>query len=57
MNRLLDRIDEWATENALDDDVDPPHRFEPTMIEGSPPLFMNLASGERARAVNVPIGL
>jgi putative flavoprotein involved in K+ transport len=46
MNRLLDRIDEWATENALDDDVDPPHRFEPTMIEGSPPLFMNLASGE-----------
>ena len=46
MNRLRDRIDEWATENALDDDVDPPHRFEPTMIEGSPPLFMNLASGE-----------
>ncbi len=29
MTRLLDRIDEWATENGLDDKVDPPHRFEP----------------------------
>ena len=46
MNRLLDRIDEWATENALDDDVDPPHRFEPTKVEASPPLFMDLGSGE-----------
>ncbi len=46
MNRLLDRIDEWATENALDDDVDPPHRFEPTSVEASPPLFLDLGSGE-----------
>jgi len=46
MNRLLDRLDEWATENDLDDDVDPPHRFEPTRVEESPPLFIDLGSGE-----------
>ncbi len=46
MNRLLDRIDEWVTENALDDDVDAPHRFEPTRVEASPPLFMDFNSGE-----------
>jgi hypothetical protein len=32
MNRLLDAIDEWATENGLDDEVDPPHRLEPTEV-------------------------
>ena len=32
MNRLLDRIDEWVTENALGNDVDAPHRFEPTRV-------------------------
>ena len=46
MNRLLDRIDEWATENGLDEQVDPPHRFEVTRVEESPPLGLNLASGE-----------
>ena len=46
MNRLLDRIDEWVSENALDHDVDPPHRFEPTRVEASPPLFMDLGNGE-----------
>ncbi len=46
MTRLLDRIDEWATENGFDDKVDPPHRFEPTEVEASPPLGMNLKSGE-----------
>ena len=46
MNRLLDRIDEWATESALDDEVDPPHRLEPTRVEASPPLGMDLTSGE-----------
>ncbi|NCF82704.1 MAG: NAD(P)-binding domain-containing protein, partial [Proteobacteria bacterium] len=30
MNRMLNTIDEWATENGLDDEVDPPHRYEPT---------------------------
>ncbi len=42
MNRLLDRIDEWAVENSLNGEIDPPHRFEPTRIEESPPLDMNL---------------
>ncbi len=46
MNRLLDRIDDWATENSLDDAVDPPHRLEPTRVEASPPLGMDLTSGE-----------
>ena len=46
MNRLLDRIDDWATENSLDDEVDPPHRLEPTRVEASPPLGMDLTSGE-----------
>ena len=42
MNRLLDRIDEWVTENGLDDEVDPPHRFEATRVEASPPLLLDL---------------
>ena len=46
MNRLLDRIDEWATEEVIDDQVDPPHRFEPTRVEASPPLGMDLNSSE-----------
>ncbi len=46
MNRLLDRIDEWATENGLDETVGPPHRFEPTRFEASPPLGLSLTSGE-----------
>ena len=46
MNRLLERIDEWATEQGIDDQVDPPHRFEPTRVEASPPLGMDLDSGQ-----------
>lgn len=46
MNRLLDTIDEWATANGLDGQVDPPHRFEPTRVEASPPLAMDLANGQ-----------
>jgi len=46
MGRLLDAIDEWATENGLDGDVEPPHRLPPTEVEESPPLGMDLASGE-----------
>ena len=42
MNRLLDSIDEWATDNGLDGEVEPPHRFESTRVEESPPLGMNL---------------
>ena len=46
MGRLLDAIDEWATENGVDGEVEPPHRLPPTKVEDSPPLGMDLASGE-----------
>ena len=45
MNRLLDTFDEWAAGNGLDGDVGPRHRFEPTHVEASPPLSMNLLTG------------
>ena len=41
--RLLDTIDEWVDENGLDEDIEPPHRFEPTRVEDSPPLTLDLA--------------
>jgi putative flavoprotein involved in K+ transport len=48
MNRLLNTIDEWATESGLDDEVEPPHRFPPTEVEESPPLVLDLmAAGVR----------
>lgn len=46
MGRLLDTIDEWATENDLDGEVDPAERFEPTEVEDNPPLGMDLTNGE-----------
>jgi putative flavoprotein involved in K+ transport len=46
MNRLLSTIDEWVTENGLGDEMPPPHRFESTRLEASPPLGLDLASGE-----------
>ena len=45
MNRLLDRVDEWATEEGLDEAFEPPHRFEPTRVDASPPLALDLESG------------
>jgi putative flavoprotein involved in K+ transport len=46
MGRLLNRIDEWATESGLDDEHPSPQRFDPTRIEASPPLGLDLTSGE-----------
>jgi len=46
MGRLLDRIDEWAQKAGFDGIADPPHRLLPTRVVPSPPLSMNLASGE-----------
>ena len=43
LNRLLNRIDEWATGNGMDATVDAPHRPEPTRLEASPPLGMDFA--------------
>ena len=46
MNRLLGTIDEWASANGLDSEISPPHRFEPTRVEASPPLGIDLTRGE-----------
>ncbi|MGQ0577782.1 MAG: NAD(P)-binding domain-containing protein [Betaproteobacteria bacterium] len=46
MNRLLGTIDEWAAENGIDEEFDPPQRFEPTAVEESPPLLVNLTRGQ-----------
>jgi len=46
MNRLLDRIDEWVEESDLDGAVDPPHRFDATRVVASPPLALDLTTGE-----------
>ncbi len=43
MNRLLDAIDYWAARRGLGLALEPPRRFEPTRIEASPPLSLDLA--------------
>src|SRR5262245_13437617 len=43
MNRLLNAIDEWATGSGAGNDDSPPHRFEPTAVEASPPLLVDFA--------------
>jgi len=49
MNRLLTRVDEWATANGLDGEHEPPHRLPPTEVEESPPLVLDLrAAGIRS---------
>jgi putative flavoprotein involved in K+ transport len=42
MNRLLNTIDDWATDAGLDDDVAEPHRLPPTAVPKKPPLMMDL---------------
>ncbi|MFP3882748.1 MAG: NAD(P)-binding domain-containing protein [Actinomycetota bacterium] len=44
--RLLDEIDEWATEAGLDSEVEAPHRFPNTVVEDDPPLTLDLAKGD-----------
>ncbi len=44
MNRLLDTLDEWATENDMDRKVEEPHRFEATRIDEKSTLGMDLAA-------------
>jgi putative flavoprotein involved in K+ transport len=46
MGRLLDGIDEWALRSGVNDEVDGPERFEPTHVDESPRLELDLASGE-----------
>jgi len=42
MNRLLDRIDRFVADTMDAGLVDAPHRFEPTRVEASPLLTLNL---------------
>jgi putative flavoprotein involved in K+ transport len=46
LGRLLDTIDQWATANGLDAEVPPAYRLEPTQVETSPALGLDLTSGE-----------
>ena len=46
LGRLLNTIDEWATDNGLDDSTPAPHRFAPTEIDPTPPLDLDLNRGE-----------
>jgi putative flavoprotein involved in K+ transport len=46
LGRLLDAIDEWATEHGLDGEVDPAWRPEPTIVEEAPPLGLDLTRGD-----------
>ena len=46
LGRLLDTIDEWAASNSLEESMPPPHRFEPTVVDSSPQLGLDLKSGE-----------
>ena len=45
LGRLLDTIDEWASANAVDREIEPPHRFEPTRVEDDPPLMLDITKG------------
>jgi putative flavoprotein involved in K+ transport len=46
MNRLLDLLDDWARANGVEGTVEPPYRLPPTRVAETPPLGMDLASGE-----------
>ncbi len=46
MGRLLDTLDEWASAQGLDGEVEAPHRLPATEVEAAPPLGMDLNSGE-----------
>lgn len=45
MDRLLEKIDAWATAHGWDNEVGLPHRFASTRVEASPPLSIDLRSG------------
>jgi putative flavoprotein involved in K+ transport len=46
LGRLLDAIDEWATAQGLDDELEPVWRPAPTVVEESPPLAIDLTRGD-----------
>jgi len=42
MNRMLNTIDEWVDENDDAASFDPPERFDPTRVDESPPLTLDV---------------
>ena len=46
MNRLLDTIDEWATDNGKDGEVQDSQRYSVTRVDDAPPLGIDLSNGE-----------
>ena len=46
LGRLLDTIDEWATEHGLDAQLEPAWRPPPTIVEDSPRLGIDLTGGD-----------
>jgi putative flavoprotein involved in K+ transport len=46
MNRLLELIDDWAARNEVAGGLKPPERFGRTRVPESPPLSLDLKSGE-----------
>jgi putative flavoprotein involved in K+ transport len=45
MNRLLDRFDEWALDQGVDSQLEPPHRPPPTPVDPAPVIELDLRSG------------
>jgi putative flavoprotein involved in K+ transport len=45
MNRLLKLLDEWACDAGIDDELEPPHHFEPTCVDAKPTLELDLSKG------------
>lgn len=45
LNRLLDTFDRWAASSGVGDGIEAAHRFEPTRIDPSAPLSLDLAGG------------
>ncbi|HEX6222580.1 MAG TPA: NAD(P)-binding domain-containing protein [Acidimicrobiia bacterium] len=43
--RLLDLVDEWATENGMDAEVSAPERYPDTVVEDDPSLSLDLTDG------------
>ncbi|MGI9400837.1 MAG: NAD(P)-binding domain-containing protein [Rhizobiaceae bacterium] len=44
MNRLLNTLDEWSTENGMDGQVEEPHRFESTRVDEKSILGLDFAA-------------
>ena len=46
LGRLLNTFDEWAHDHGINGEVESPYRLAPTRVEASPPLTIDLTSGE-----------